>query len=102
MRNTMRPFFFALFLLVPAAIFAQGSGSSEPNNKPKAFAVTRSVTGVLSSRSGDSIVIEVNNGKKLTLGLTGATRFVGKPAVGLRVRATYQTKNRRATVVRKL
>jgi len=95
---------FAAFLLLPIAVLAQGSGSSDPNNKPKKdnFAVTRSVSGVLSSQSSSSIIIEIKNGEKISLSLTGKTRFVSRPKVGQRVKVTYLVRDKKATVVRKL
>ncbi|MGH9946159.1 MAG: hypothetical protein ACRD6X_03060, partial [Pyrinomonadaceae bacterium] len=75
-----------------------------PRNKPKKdnFAVTRAATGVMESRDSDSIVIALENGEELKLDISSKTRFVGDPQIGQRVRVTYQTKDRRATVVRKL
>lgn len=93
-----------MFLLLPVAILAQGSGSSDSNSKSKKnnFAVSRAVSGVLKSQSGSFIIVEIKNGEKISLGLTGKTRFVSRPKVGQRVKVTYSADDKKAIVIRKL
>jgi len=104
MKNLNKLVLFAAFILLPVAVSAQGSGSSDTNNKPKKnnFAVTRSVSGTLNSQSAGSIVVKIKNGENISLVLTNKTRFITRPKVGQRVKVIYSANNKKAIVVRKL
>lgn len=102
MKNLNKLVLFAAFLLLPMVVMAQGSGSSDPDKKDKNFAVTRSVSGVLDSKSSNSIVIKTKKGNKITLKTTENTEWVGSPKIGQRVKATYMQKDRKVTVVAKI
>lgn len=103
MKFSIKHLLFVAFLLFPVAVFAQGSGSSEPKKTPKEnnFAVTRSVRGVIQSTSRSSVVIQSKNGKSISLGITKNTR-ISRSCLrrGKDVRVTYTPNDRKATIIR--
>lgn len=95
--------FFAFLFLLPAAVFGQGSGSSEPkkDREKSNFAVTRSVNGIVKSANRNSVVVQSKNGNRITLNITQNTRLSRSCLqTGTNVRATYTPKDRKATIIR--
>ncbi|MGQ0540976.1 MAG: hypothetical protein ACT4O9_03890 [Blastocatellia bacterium] len=106
MRLILRLAFLIAISILPLAIFGQGSGSTAParpsgKTTGKNFAVTKSLTGVVVSKSKASIVVRNSMGSVSTFGLSASTR-AGRScvAVGRRVTVTYVARDRRATAVR--
>ncbi len=97
------------FLLLPVVNgFAQGSGSSTPTKSASKtahraknnFAITRSVSGRVSSIKSGSVVVKGKNGKSISLRVTRKTRVGGCLQVGQYVKVIYTPSNRTATLVR--
>ncbi|MCI0627065.1 MAG: hypothetical protein L0387_36365 [Acidobacteria bacterium] len=65
-------------LLLPAAVFAQGSGSTggRPTDVgPSPFEVTRTIKGSIVAIEGDTAVIEDNKGQRTTFKVNSETNF---------------------------
>ncbi len=87
MKNVIKLFLFAAVLVVPAAAFAQGSGSSYPPPQPSGvgfgdegnFAVTRSTSGTIVGLKEGILTIKTDKDKELQIALVKETKFkVGK------------------------
>ncbi len=105
MKISLRHLTLFAFMLVPVAVYSQGSGSTEPvktgAKKRSNFVVTRSVSGAVDSASDGSVVVKTNKGKTTTLIVTKKTRVgSGCMTVGRNVTVTYTAKDRKATAVR--
>ncbi len=90
MKNVMKLFLFAAILFVPAAVFAQGSGSSYPPPQPSGsagavfgeednFSVTRSTSGTIVGLKQGVLTIKTDKDKEVQIALVKETKFkVGK------------------------
>ncbi len=106
MKVILRSLVVSGLLLIPAAAYSQGSGSTAPA-KPKGktpsrnFVVTRSFSGVVSSTSEASIAVENSKGEIITFIVANKTRVgSGCMTVGRKVTVTYAAKDKKATAVR--
>ncbi len=102
MSFSIKNFLFVTLLIFPVAIFAQGSGSSEPKKNPKEnnFAVTRSVNGIVKSSSKSSLEIKDKNGKSISFNITKNTRIRRSCLRREKnVRVIYTPEDRRATSI---
>jgi len=108
MKISIKILLVASFLLLPGNGFAQGSGSTtSPKSTSKTahraknnFAVTRSISGVVTSTKNGTVVVKSKNGKSISLRVTGKTRVGGCLQVGQNVKLTYTPNNRIAMLVR--
>ncbi len=92
MKNPFKFLLFTVFLFIPAAVFAQGSGSYEPSApRPQTaeslrtesnFVVTRSVTGTIVSLKDGVLTIKTDKNKEIQVGILKSTQFkIGKKKV---------------------
>ncbi len=94
MKNAVKLFFFAAFLFIPAAVFAQGSGSTggdpgparQPSNAGIAdesnLIVTRTVAGKIVGITEGILTIKTQKGKEVQIALVKRTKFkIGKKTV---------------------
>ena len=110
MKISLKLLIFATFLLCPILAFSQGSGSSEmkkssatkKSGSKNNFVVTKSVSGLITSISSNSLTLKNINGKNVVYFLTKNSRFVGsRPRNGENVKVTFSANDRKITVVRK-
>lgn len=106
MKAILRSLVVSGLLLIPAAAYSQGSGSTAPA-KPKGktpsrnFVVTRSFTGAVNSITEYRIEVKNRGGKIATFVLAPETKTSeGCLAAGKNVTVTYKAKDRRAISVR--
>ncbi len=97
-----------ILVLFPAALFGQGSGSSEAkrttgkrSREKNNFAVTRSIRGIVSSSSQGEFTIKRSNGRIISFNVNRKT-VVGRGCLkaGQNIRVTYTPNGREATVIR--
>ncbi len=106
MKISIKILLLAGFLLLAMDSFAQGSGSSTPTKNKTAsraksnFAVTRSVSGNVTSIKNGAVVVKGKTGKSVSLLVTKKTRVGGCLQVGQNVKVIYTPNNRVATLVR--
>lgn len=93
MKNVIKLFLFAAILFVPAAVFAQGSGSSYPPPQPGGsagavfgeednFAITRSTSGTIVGLKEGILTIKTDKDKEVQIALAKETKFkVGKKSL---------------------
>lgn len=91
MKNVMKLFLFAAILFVPAAVFAQGSGSIEPPRPPSNvgfpeddnnFVVTRSTSGTIVGLKEGILTIKTDKDKEVQIALAKETKFkLGKKSL---------------------
>lgn len=109
MKINLKTALFVVFLIVPAAVFGQGSGSSgaSPNSGGKVtkktnFAITRSFSGTVISLNASSIGLKSNDGKTSVFVVNRNTKFVGgRPNIGAKARIIYLAQNRQAVLIRR-
>ena len=87
MKNVIKLFLFAAILFIPAAVFAQGSGSSYPPPQPSGavfgddenFVVTRSTSGTIVGLKEGILTIKTDKDKEIQIALVKETKYkVGK------------------------
>lgn len=89
MKNVIKLFLFAAILFIPAAVFAQGSGSSYPPQRPPSnvgfpdnednFVVTRSTSGTIVGLKEGILTIKTDKNKEIQIALVKETKYkVGK------------------------
>lgn len=91
MKKTIRMCFFTAVLMVPAPIFAQGSGSSAPEPRPSLsegirddsnFVIPSSTTGTIVGLNQGILTIKNQKGKELRVALGSKTVFkIGKKKI---------------------
>jgi hypothetical protein len=109
MKFNLKLTIFIVFLIVPIAVFGQGSGSSEGSKtsdekmmKKSNFAINRSLSGTVVSINATSISIRTSSGKTSVFAITRNTKFVGsRPKKGERSRVTYLAQKRQAVTIRR-
>ena len=108
MKISIKILLSAAFLFLPLSGFAQGSGSSEPTKSASGaarrdksnFAMTRSVSGSITSLKNGSVIVKSASGKSVALRVTAKTRGGGCLQTGKNVRITYTPDDAAATLVR--
>lgn len=86
MKNVLRLFMFAAILFIPAAVFAQGSGSTEAAPRPPQsnvgfpeddsnFVVTRSTSGTIVGLKEGILTIKTDKDKEVQVALVKETKF---------------------------
>lgn len=108
MKISIKILLAAGFLFFSGNVFAQGSGSSEPAKSKSGaarrdknnFAVTRSVSGSITSIKNGGVVVKGKNGKNISLRVTEKTQIGGCLRVGRNVKVIYTPNNRVASLVR--
>lgn len=96
------------FLFFSVNAFAQGSGSSNPTKsaggttrrEKNNFAVTRSVSGSVTSIKNGSLIVKGKNGKSVSLRVTSKTQVGGCLRVGRNVKVIYAPGSGVASLVR--
>ncbi len=95
MKNVLKSMLFTALLLVPAAVFAQGSGSAEsyPSTSPRGtaeergfgdsnFVVTRSESGTIVGLKEGVLTIKTKKNKEIRVGLIDKTKYkIGKKSI---------------------
>lgn len=91
MKKVIRMCFFTAVLLAPAAIFAQGSGSSQPEPRPRGnegirdesnFVIPTSFTGTIVGLKEGILTIKNQKGKELRVALVNKTVYkIGKKKI---------------------
>lgn len=91
MKNVIKLFVCAVVLFVPAAVFAQGSGSIEPSPRPTSnegirdesnFIVTRSASGTIVGLKEGILVIKTDKNKEVRVAVVKQTKYkLGKKSL---------------------
>lgn len=124
MKNTIKLLLFAAVLLIPAVVFAQGSGTIDSQPRPSVndgvrnddnFVVTRSTKGEIVGIKDGILTIKIKDDKEIRIALTKETKFkLGKNSLdadeldanlfkeGRKVKITYQPIENNRTKIDKI